>query len=60
MDTKVLKINGHDVSNFSETELCDFYKTKWKEITKQTTIKLLILQDNEEREIEVNKVNFKN
>ncbi len=55
LGTKVLKIDTHDVSNLGKTKLCDFWKTEWEEIKKQNSIKLLILQDNIEREITVNK-----
>ncbi|MFK7772126.1 MAG: retropepsin-like aspartic protease [Saprospiraceae bacterium] len=56
LGTKVLKINEHDVSNLGKTRLCDFWKTEWAEIKKQNSIQLLILKDNVEREITVNKI----
>lgn len=56
LGTKVLKINKHDVSNLGKDKLCDFWKVEWKEIKKQNSINLLILQNNVEREITINKL----
>lgn len=56
LGTQVLKINEYDVSNFSEEELCDFWKTKWKKLKKQKSLTLLILHDNNKSEIVIDKI----
>jgi len=60
LGTQILKINDYDVSHFSETDLCDFWNNKWKEIKKEDSLKMLILEDNKERLITVDKLFVEN
>jgi len=60
MGAQVLKVNEYDVSNFTENELCDFWKITWEEIKKEKALTLMILHDNKEKAIVINKVNAAN
>lgn len=56
LGTQVLKINDIDVSNLGKKKLCQFWETEWEEIKKQDSLKLLVLQNKEKKEITINRI----
>ena len=53
--SKISAINGQDVSNFTTSELCDFWKTVWPEIKSEEQINIIVQEDSREKEIVLEK-----
>lgn len=52
----LLEVNGTDVSNFSDEEFCNYWKTNWKNILKKETIDIVILVNGKIKELKLNKI----
>ena len=51
LEAEIIEISEIDVSNFTTTELCDFWEINWQEIKKEKNIEIVISEKGEERNL---------
>ncbi|MGB0915726.1 MAG: hypothetical protein ACPGVI_06615, partial [Crocinitomicaceae bacterium] len=49
MGSKVVEVNGKDVSSFTKEELCDYWDNQWKDIIKGEKLEIMVLEDEVEK-----------
>ena len=55
MGSKILTVNGMDVSAFSKEKLCKYWDIEWKDVVKEGAINITVLEDGIEKEYALKK-----